>query len=186
MGGIFLELFKEFLSWRAHNIMNFVYLIEFIIAGEKRVEWQNFEKNTSNAPNVHFVTVKSISHQTLWCSIPSGWNVFSQRRFAVETSTTTQIRQLYCISRKQNIFSKSLGVRAFKIWFRLTVLYPCEKCHSDACVQLLWATDRYKILPVAQASSWSSLLWLHTSSSPLVQRLMLTCLWVHHLSKMWA
>jgi hypothetical protein len=149
MGGIFLELFKEFLSWRAHNIMNFVYLIEFIIAGEKRVERQNFEKNTSNAPNVHFVTVKSISHQTLWCSIPSGWNVFSQRRFAVETSTTTQIRQLYCISRKQNIFSKSLGVRAFKYDLDLRFYIPVKNAipmHVFNCFEQLIDIKFYPLL----------------------------------------
>jgi hypothetical protein len=66
-----LELFEEFLGWRPHNIMNLVYLVKFVVTWKKGVERENFEKHASNAPNVHFVTVKSVSHQTLGRPIPS-------------------------------------------------------------------------------------------------------------------
>lgn len=34
------------------------------------------EKNTTNAPNIHLLWIVAIGHDALWCSIPSGGDIF--------------------------------------------------------------------------------------------------------------
>jgi hypothetical protein len=93
MGCIFLKLVNQFLRRRAHNIVDFMNLVELVVSGEQRVKRKNFEEDATHAPDVHFVTVVAVSHQALRRAVPTGRNILSQWRLAVEASATAKVRQ---------------------------------------------------------------------------------------------
>jgi len=80
-------------------------LVEFVVAREEWEERQDFEEDTAHAPNVHFVSVVAVSHQTFRRSVPPGRNVLRQWRLAVEAAATAQVCQFDCISREQDVFA---------------------------------------------------------------------------------
>ena len=79
--------------------MNFVDLIELVVAWEQWVQGEYFEEDAANAPNIHFVAIVTICHEALWGTIPARRNVLRQRWLAVKSATTAQVCQLYCIAR---------------------------------------------------------------------------------------
>jgi hypothetical protein len=54
-------------------------LIKFIFTWEQWVKGQYFEEDTSNSPDIHFVSIMTISHQTLWSTVPSSGNILCER-----------------------------------------------------------------------------------------------------------
>lgn len=71
--------------------MNFVYLIHLVVSGEERKEGQNFKKNTTNSPVVHFVIVVSVSEKTLRGAIPSCGDILCEWWLGVDPSTGTKV-----------------------------------------------------------------------------------------------
>lgn len=85
--------------------MNFVNLIHLVVSGEEREEGQNFKKNTTNAPVVHFVIVVAVSEKTLWGAVPSCGDVLCEWGLGVDPSTGTKVGQLNLVIFDQNVFS---------------------------------------------------------------------------------
>jgi hypothetical protein len=52
--------------------MNLMNLVNFIVSWKQWKEGYNFEKDASEAPKIHFVTVVSVSEEAFWSSIPPG------------------------------------------------------------------------------------------------------------------
>ena len=71
--------------------MNFVDLVELVVAGEEREEGKYFEKDAAHAPDVHLVPVVTVSQETFGRAIPPSGDVLGEGRLAVNASTTTQI-----------------------------------------------------------------------------------------------
>lgn len=60
VGSEFLKLVKELLRRRAHNVVNFDYLVHFIVAREEREEAKDFKHNTPDSPKIHLVAIVSV------------------------------------------------------------------------------------------------------------------------------
>lgn len=69
---IFLEVIKQGFFGTAQYVVNFVHLVNFIVAREQWKERYDFEEDASDAPEVHFVAIVPISEQTLGRPVPSG------------------------------------------------------------------------------------------------------------------
>jgi hypothetical protein len=59
------------------NIIDPVYLIEFVLSWEKWFFGDEFEEDASEPPNVHLLIIISVGHEALWGSIPPGGDVVS-------------------------------------------------------------------------------------------------------------
>lgn len=101
---VLLEHVERFLRRSAQNVMNFVDLVQLIVAREEWEQRQNFKENTTHTPNVHLVTVVAVRHQALRRSVPASRDVLSQRGFIVKTTTTSQVRKLYDAITQKNVF----------------------------------------------------------------------------------
>ena len=99
MRSIFLKSIENLLRGRSQNIVYFMNLVEFVVTREQWKQRQDLEEDTSDAPNVHFIPIVAICHETLGCTVPSSRDILCQRRFGVETSATAEISQLDCITR---------------------------------------------------------------------------------------
>lgn len=84
--------------------MDLINLVKFVVSGEQGAQRQNFIHDTSNSPNVHFITVISVSQKTFWRSVPTGRNILCQRLILVETSTTAQVSQFNGLASQKNVF----------------------------------------------------------------------------------
>jgi len=56
----FLELIQEFLCRSPLNIVNFMDLVDLIVAWKERKEGKHLEENASDSPNIHFVVIVAI------------------------------------------------------------------------------------------------------------------------------
>ena len=79
-------------------------LIHFIVTRKQREKRNDFEKDASKTPHVHFITIIAIRQKTFWCTIPSGRYILRIRLLRVNTSTRSKICQFYVVLRQQNIF----------------------------------------------------------------------------------
>ena len=93
--------------------MDFVNLIKFVIAWEKREQCDNFKEYTSNTPVVHFMVIVTISEKTFWWTIPSCTDILSERWLRVNASTRAEIRQFHLVIFYKNIFSKETVRQSF-------------------------------------------------------------------------
>ena len=71
--------------------MDPVHLVELIFARKKRFFGDKLKKHASKTPNIHFLIIVAVSHQTLRGSIPPSWNVVGVRRRAMLAFARTQI-----------------------------------------------------------------------------------------------
>ena len=85
--------------------MNFVDLVDFVIAWEEREQRYHFEQHTADAPQIHLVTIVAISKQTLWGPIPSGRDVLGEGRLGVDSTTGPEVSQFDLIVFNQNVLS---------------------------------------------------------------------------------
>lgn len=95
---VLLELVEKLLRGRAQDVVYFVDLVELVLTGKEWEKREHFEKDATDAPDVHLVTIVAVGHQTFRCSIPSGRNVLSQRGLVVQATTATQICQFDCLA----------------------------------------------------------------------------------------
>lgn len=61
VGCVLLELSEQVFIWSANDVVNFVHLVQFIVAWEKREQRNYLEQHAADAPNVHFVPVIAVS-----------------------------------------------------------------------------------------------------------------------------
>ena len=58
-------------------------MVELILAWKERFFGDEFKEHAAIAPDIHFLIIVAVSHQTLGCPIPSGGNVVGKGRGAV-------------------------------------------------------------------------------------------------------
>lgn len=61
VGRVFLEFVQQLLRRGPHDVMNPYHLVEFIVAGEEREKGENFEENATDTPEIHFVSIVTVS-----------------------------------------------------------------------------------------------------------------------------
>lgn len=104
MGRMFSEKVEDILAWRSDNVVDSVDLIKLIVAGKQRAQGQYLVHNASDTPNIHFVSVVSISKKTFRSAVPSCRNVLSEWHFLIETPATSQICQFHSLSIEKDVF----------------------------------------------------------------------------------
>lgn len=92
--------------------MNFVYLVELIVAREERVQRQNLEEDATDTPDVHLVSVVSVSHQALRRTVPARRYVLRQWRLAVQPTTAAQVCKLDGVTRQQDVLANKVTLGA--------------------------------------------------------------------------
>ena len=60
MSSVLLEVVEQRFFRRSQNVVYFMDLVNFIVSRKQREERDDFEKDTSEAPHVHFITIISI------------------------------------------------------------------------------------------------------------------------------
>mgnify|MGYP006950278274 CR=1 FL=1 len=60
MRRILLKFGEERLFRCAHNIVDLIYLIEFIISWEQWIQSNNFKQHATHAPQVHLVSIITV------------------------------------------------------------------------------------------------------------------------------
>ena len=76
MSGVLTKVVEYFRVWCAYDVVDFVYLVQFIVTWEKGDKTQDFVHDAADTPNVHFVAVIAVSHQAFWGSVPPCRDVF--------------------------------------------------------------------------------------------------------------
>ena len=51
--------------------MNFVHLVELIVAREQGEKRDYFKHDAAHTPKIHFIAVVAICQQTFWCTVPT-------------------------------------------------------------------------------------------------------------------
>lgn len=105
MGCNLFEFVEQLLTRCTQYIVDFVNLVQFVIAGEEREQRKNFEKHAADPPIVHLVVVVAVSHQALGRPVPSGGDVLCEGRLRVDAATGAKISQLDLVFLQQNVFS---------------------------------------------------------------------------------
>ena len=68
---VFLKGVKDLL-WRCtEDVVYFVDLVQLIITGKEREEREDLEEDATDTPDIHFVPVVAICHETFWRTVPS-------------------------------------------------------------------------------------------------------------------
>ena len=88
---LLLEFVEEFLGGSAEYIMNFVDLVEFVVAGEQREKTEHLEEHAANAPVVHPVVVVPVRQQALRRPVPTRGDVLREWLLRVDSSARTEI-----------------------------------------------------------------------------------------------
>ena len=64
------ESIKYLRFWCSDHIVNSMNLIQLVFPWKQMLFGYQLKKNTPKTPNVHFLIIIPISHQTLWGSVP--------------------------------------------------------------------------------------------------------------------
>ena len=86
MAGMTLELVEECLFRRAEYVMYLVHLVELVVAGEEWEKGDDFEHDTTDTPQVHLVTVVSISQEAFRRTVPTRGDVLCVWLLRVDTT----------------------------------------------------------------------------------------------------
>ena len=81
-----LELVEECLFRRAEYVMYLVHLVELVVAGEEWEKGDDFEHDTTDTPQVHLVTVVSISQEAFRRTVPTRRDVLCVWLLRVDTT----------------------------------------------------------------------------------------------------
>jgi len=74
--------------------MNFVNLVQFVIAWKQREQRNYFKEDAANAPIVHLVVVVAIGEQALRRPVPPGADVLCEGQLRVDPSARAEICKL--------------------------------------------------------------------------------------------
>ena len=102
---LLLELLEDGVGRSSENVMNFVHLVEFVVAGEEWEQSENFEVDAADTPVVHLVIVVAVSEEALGRSVPSGRDVLCEGRLGVDSATGPEVSQFDLIVFYQNVLS---------------------------------------------------------------------------------
>ena len=158
--------------------MNFVDLVELIVAWKDREETYDLKEDTSYSP------VVAICKETFRWPVPPGWNVFCKWRLGVDASAWSKVCQLHLVVLDQDILS-TLAFRVKvreggRIFEELTVWCLYERYRFCAYDLLIWGLDTWDISLCFREGSASFLWLIHTCSYPSVQIPVPICQLAHH------
>ena len=68
---VFLKLIEQVLVRAAEDSVDFMNLVELVVAGKEGEESEHFEDNAPHSPEVHLVAVVAIGEQTLGSAVPT-------------------------------------------------------------------------------------------------------------------
>jgi hypothetical protein len=91
--------------------MDFMNLVQFIVTWEQWKERDDFEHDTAYSPKVHFVPVVTVCQQALRRTVPAGADIFSIRLLRVNSSTGTEVSELYLVVHQQNVLGLDVSVK---------------------------------------------------------------------------
>lgn len=91
MSCVFLKLLEQNFLWGAYYVVDLGYLVEFVVAWKERVERNNLKEDTSNAPQIHFVPVITVSQKTFRSTVPPRTDVLCIGLLTVDTTTATKV-----------------------------------------------------------------------------------------------
>lgn len=100
-----MELGEELFRGRAKYVMDFVDLVEFIVAWEEGKQGENFKVDAANPPVVHLMVVVAVSEETLGWPVPPRADILSEGWLRVDASTGAKVGQLYLVLLQQNVLS---------------------------------------------------------------------------------
>lgn len=126
VGCVFLEVVQQLLLRRAHNVVNFVHLVNFVVAWKQRKQRNDFEKDTANAPQVHFVAVIAVGEEAFGRTVPPGGDVLCVRLLGVDSPAGSEVSKLDMVLREQDVF-----------WFDVAVEDAVSMHVVDALDQLV-------------------------------------------------
>lgn len=89
--GLLLELLQQRVRRRAKDVMNFVNLIELVVAREQRAQSKHLEEDAADSPVVHLVVVVAVSQQALRRPVPPGRDVLCERRLRVDSAAGPEV-----------------------------------------------------------------------------------------------
>ena len=69
---LLLKFVEDFLRWCSKNVMNFVDLVQLIVAWKDREETYDLKEDTSYSPVVHLMIIVAICKQTFRWPVPPG------------------------------------------------------------------------------------------------------------------
>lgn len=98
-----LEFVQQGLVRRAKNMMNFVHLVEFVVAGEEREQRDDFEHDAANAPQVHLVAVVTVGEEALGCTVPASGDVLRVRLLRIDATAGAKVGQFNLVLHQKNI-----------------------------------------------------------------------------------
>lgn len=48
------------MTWCTHDVVDFIDLIELVVAGEEREEGEDLKEHAASAPDIHFIPVVAV------------------------------------------------------------------------------------------------------------------------------
>lgn len=100
-----LELREELGRRRAEDVMDFVHLVELVVAREKREKGEDLKVHAADSPVVHLVIVIAVSEQALWRSVPPRANVLREGRLRVDATARAEVSQLHLVFFEEYVLS---------------------------------------------------------------------------------
>ena len=88
---MFSEVLQDMFAGGPSDVMDFVDLVQFIVAREQRTQTQHFVHHAAYAPDVHLVAIVSVSEQTFRRPVPSCRNVLGQRLVLVDAPAAAEV-----------------------------------------------------------------------------------------------
>lgn len=86
-------------------------LVELVFAWEEWFFCDEFKQHTAESPNVHFLVVVAISHQTLGSSVPTSRDVVSVRKRRVLALAGSKIGKFDQIPLDQDVLRLDISVK---------------------------------------------------------------------------
>lgn len=71
MGRLGFEPFQNLCSGRSEDVVDAVYLVEFVLARKERFFGDEFEQNAAESPNIHLLIIVTVRHEALRGSVPA-------------------------------------------------------------------------------------------------------------------
>lgn len=107
---MFLKVFKKLLFGRTYNIMNFVDLIELVVARKQWVQREHLEEHSTSAPQVHLVSVVTVGQQAFGGSVPPSADVLSEGLLRVKPPSAAEVRDLDLLVEEQDVLRLDIPV----------------------------------------------------------------------------
>ena len=110
MGRVLLKFSEEVFVWGSNDVVDFVHLVELVVAWKKREQRNYLEQHAAHTPKVHFIPIITVSQQAFRRAVPASTDVFRVGLLAVDASARAKVSKLNLIIHQQNV-----------LWFNVSV-----------------------------------------------------------------